>query len=129
MFSVSDCSLGGNRIASISFFLFSGDTFKADSECFLFTLVSPSRTSEPIMITPDPGAGIQRRSCFGPGFGNEEYYDLNLITNHGKLSGLDILGRSFRPYERCPQDPDQSTYFTGAHEFKISELEVFQVSF
>ena len=81
------------------------------------------------MITADPGAGIFSSSLFGPGFGNEDCYDLDLITSHGKLSGADFLGRSFRPYERCPQEPEKSTYFTGSHEFKISELEVFQVSF
>ena len=81
------------------------------------------------MITPNSGAGIFSSSFFGPGFGNEEYYDLRLLTSDDELSGLDSLGQTFRPYERCPQDPKQSTYFTGAHEFKISELEVFQVSF
>ena len=80
------------------------------------------------MITAVPGAGIYCYSLFGPGFGNEGYCDLRLIT-HGKLSGSDFLGRSFRPYERFPQEPMGSTYFTGVHEFKISELEVFQVSF
>ena len=117
-------------------FLYLVEKFKADGRCFLFALVNPSAT-EPIKITPTPGAGIlcstSENSTFfggGPSFGINGFYDLRMFSyHHGYMTGSDFVGRGFKLINGCSKNTRESSFFTGQHEFEISEMEVFQVSF
>ena len=94
-----------------------------DSQSFLFSLVKPSG-GDPIKIVrkPDSSGGIRCHKDWGPSFGNQGYWDLQIWQNGGN-SYLD-LGYGFK----CPANADKNKYFTGKSPFNIDEMEVFQVN-
>ena len=100
----------------------------SDCQSFLFTLVNPSG-SQPIKLTPKPGAAIRCMVGVGPTFGNSAgYFDLTVWGgNDGgcsyRVSRL-ALGNGFT----CPENVNRNTYFTGVAPFVVSELEVYQVN-
>lgn len=96
--------------------------FVADSASFLFTLSRPSG-SETVKISPKVGAaaGIRCLQSYGPVFGNEQYYDLQIWN--GRSSYLDLGYAGFT----CPPGVDKKTYFTGKNPFDVDEMEVFKI--
>lgn len=115
---------GKIKLSQLTYFRYLASTKAAveDSQSFLFSLVKPSG-GDPIRIVRKPGASGGIRCCkdWGPSFGTERFYDLQIWHTGGK-SNLE-LGYGFM----CPANADKEKYFTSKAPFGIDEMEVFQV--
>lgn len=75
-----------------------------------------------IVRGPDASGWIRCHRDWGPSFGTEEYYHLQ-IWQDGMNSYFDHL-YGFK----CPANTDKKKYFPGKSSIYIDEMEVFQVS-
>ena len=115
-------------MASI-YFLYSASSFTKvpDFRSFLFSLVKPSN-SEPIKIPlkPDGNGGIQFYNDVGPSFASKTCTDLYVFSSgSGDFHCNTNLGGCFSNPEG---DGRNDTFFTGEHQCKVTELEVFKIA-
>ena len=86
----------------------------------MFSLVNPSDLgpTKLSLITGKEENGIYCASYYGPVFGGG--FDLYILNNAYTSSSGGVLGNT---YQLPPGQ--QSTFFTGAHNFPVTDYEVF----
>eukprot|EP00802_Teleaulax_amphioxeia_P018270 Tamp_18461.p1 GENE.Tamp_18461~~Tamp_18461.p1 ORF type:complete len:223 (+),score=27.34 Tamp_18461:3-671(+) len=92
------------------------------SKAFLFSLHGPSGLCPvKLPLVQDPGHAMLCNESVGPTFGGGN--DLRVGNNANAGKSYSSLGSSYH----LPAGQSGRTFFTGAHEFKAAEVEVYQV--
>lgn len=90
------------------------------SQAFLFSVVNPNGLGPiKLPITKNHQYAIYCESTYGPSFGGG--HDLHIYGNaNSNTSSYSGLGHTYE----CPSG-QQSTFFTGARNFSVTDYEVF----
>ena len=94
--------------------------YKRDDAAFMFSLVNPAGLPTKMKIKANMTNAICCSSTYGPAFGKN---DLRIVNNPNSNNCSYTLGTTYE----CPAGQSATTFLTGAQQFTVNEIEVFEL--